>query len=90
MVYEPELDGLLDAIHMLDNLLTFNDDAEGDDDDQDEPGMRWDFDAPAPPVIARGGGHHHHHHHRHGLNDMFGVLGSADRNLFRTCSMPTP
>lgn len=74
VVYEPELEGLLNGLRgILTSLQNFNLGAEDDDDDEDGQDMRWDLGVPPPPRIM--GGHHHHHHHRHGLHDMFGMVG---------------
>ena len=71
MVYEPELEGLLNSTReVLNRLQSFDIRAE-DDDNEQETG--WDWDAPLPPAIMRGH-QHHHHHHRHGL-EMFGMVG---------------
>ena len=70
VVYEPELEGLLNDIRQFRNQSQFFDVGTEDDDD-DEQDMGWDWDAPPPPAIIRG---HHHHHHRHGL-EMFGMMG---------------
>ena len=76
-MYEPELEGLLNSMRRtLNQLRSFNGGAEEDEDD-DDPAMGWDW-REAPPMPADAPpfrGHHHHHHHRHGLQDMFGMIG---------------
>lgn len=86
VVYEPELEGLLnDMRQVLTQLQSFDVGAEDDDDEQE---MGWGWDAPPPPAIIRG---HHHHHHRHGL-EMFGMVGGESfRGMFKTISVfPSP
>jgi hypothetical protein len=69
VVYEPELEGVLNDLRSLvASLRSFNVGAEDEEDDQD---MRWDWDVPPPPAILRG---HHHHHHRHGLHEVLGMM----------------
>lgn len=41
------------------------------DDEDNDDGGRWDWDAPPPPAAIRG----HHHHHRHGLDDVLNMMG---------------
>lgn len=80
VVYEPEVEGPLNHLRgVLANLNRLADwnrvrlDVDDDDDDEDEQDMRWDMGGPPPAQVIRG--HHHHHHHRHGLQDMFGMVG---------------
>ena len=69
VVYEPGVEGLLRR------LLNVPDTIEGllqpAEDDDEEPGSRWDWSAPPPPAAARG----HHHHHRHGFQEMLNMMG---------------
>ena len=77
VVYEPELEGLLNNMRQIITQLQSFD--VGVDDEDDEQEMGWDWDAPPPPAIIRG---HHHHHHRHGL-EMFGMVGGEPfRGMF--------
>ena len=73
VVYEPEIEGLLnDMRNLLTRLRAFNVRAEDEDEDH---GMRWDWrDVPPPPAAMLRGHHHHHNHHRHGGPDMFGMI----------------
>jgi len=77
VVYEPELEGLLDSIRRLRNRLrNFNFHAEEDEEDQE---MDFGWDVQPPPAVIRAHHHHpHHHHHPRGFNEMFGMLGGAD------------
>ncbi|KAK3678646.1 E3 ubiquitin-protein ligase tom1 [Vermiconidia calcicola] len=80
VVYEPELEGILNEMReSLSRMGLLNVDAEDDDEDRE---VGWDWDAPAPPAIVRG--HHHHHHHRHGLHEMFGMVGGEAFRGLRT------
>lgn len=84
VVYEPEVEGLLNNLRgILADLTQFNLTADDDDDDEDGQDVRWDMGVPPPAQIIRG--HHHHHHHRHGLQDMFGMVGG---DSFRGLSTP--
>lgn len=79
VVYEPELEGLLDDLRYILDRTQINNPAE--DEEEDEMGG-WVFDnAPPAPGIIRAPHHHHHHHHTgppRGFGEMFGMLGGND------------
>ena len=70
VAYEPELEGVFSDLREVLHQHGLNVGAE--EGDEDDAGMRWDWDVPQPPTIMRRG--HHHHHHAHGLHNMFGMF----------------
>jgi hypothetical protein len=80
IAFEPEFEGLYnDLPRILAELQMFDLFADDDDDDDD---MQWDETGLLPPTRIRA----HHHHHRHGLNDVFGMIGGGPfRGESNTC-----
>lgn len=66
-MYEPELEGAFSNLRdLLSRLQPFDNGAEDDEDDY--PPRGWNWDSSPPAAMIRG-------HHRHGLPDMFEVVG---------------
>nr|POE65976.1 e3 ubiquitin-protein ligase tom1-like [Quercus suber] len=81
VVYEPELEGLFSGQRQPQNLVQLSNLAAEDEEDDEGMGFGWDA-PPEPPTIIHAG-HHHHHHHippplPRGFNEMFGGLVAGD------------